>query len=273
MSIEQQYYENTEFWKPEHYLGENTERFKKISELIPYDSKSLLDVGCGNGLFLNHVKMLSTRGFGRLCGTDRSSAALSLVQTEKYLANITNLPFADCEFDTVSALEVLEHLPQETYKAALAELSRVANKHIIISVPFNQNLRLSLIECSECHCHFNPNFHLRSFDDQKMESLLTNYGFKCSKTVHIFPERVMPNKVKEIIKAIGKVKRKIMNQPKNLVFGAICPACGHFPKSNKVTSKSISRKNQKNIWGKFSSLLKLKCSWKWIAAIYERSKT
>ena len=187
MSIEQQYYENTEFWKPEHYLGENTERFKKISELIPYDSKSLLDVGCGNGLFLNHVKMLSTRGFGRLCGTDRSSAALSLVQTEKYLANITNLPFADCEFDAVSALEVLEHLPQETYKAALVELSRIAKKYIIVSVPFNQNLRLSLIECSECYCQFNPTFHLRSFHNKRMASLLTQHGFRCLKNDSYMP--------------------------------------------------------------------------------------
>lgn len=273
MTIEKQYYENPELWNPDRYSCKDMERFKKISELIPENSNSLLDVGCGNGLFLKYVSTRFSDQFNRVCGTDRSSAALSYVQEEKHLAEINNLPFDNNEFDTVCALEVLEHLPQETYKIALSELSRIAKNHIIISVPFNQNLSLSLIECSECHCHFNPNFHLRSFNAQKMESLLTNYGFKCSKVVHIVHERVMPNTAKIILKTIGKIKRKIMNQPTNIVFSAICPACGHSLKSNKVIPKNILSKNQKNVWGKISSLLELKGSWKWIAAIYERHKT
>ena len=272
MSIEQQYYENTEFWKPEHYLGENTERFKKISELIPYDSKSLLDVGCGNGLFLNHVKMLSTRGFGRLCGTDRSSAALSLVQTEKYLANITNLPFADCEFDAVSALEVLEHLPQETYKAALVELSRIAKKYIIVSVPFNQNLRLSLIECSECYCQFNPTFHLRSFHNKRMASLLTQHGFRCLKMIHICPQRVIfSDKAKILLLAIGKLKRSLLNQSTQQTFGTICPACGNSPLLNGTKSTPTLIKSRKTLGRQIDSLLAWKRSWRWVAALYERS--
>lgn len=272
MSIEQQYYENADFWKPERYLGVNEERFRKILELVPYDSTSLLDVGCGNGLFLKHVEMLSNKGFVRLCGTDRSSAALSFVQTEKYLADITNLPFADCEFDTVSALEVLEHLPQETYKAALAELSRIAKKNIIVSVPFNQNLRLSLIECSECHCQFNPRFHLRSFDDKRIANLLTQQGFRCIKMIHISPERVISDKTKTLLLVIAQIKRKLLNQPKQpVVSGAICPACGHCLYLNKTNPPLGLIKSRNTIGGRICSLLAWNHSWRWIAAIYERA--
>lgn len=271
MSIEQQYYENPNLWNPERYLGVDTERFRKISELIPCDSNSLLDVGCGNGLFLKHVEMLSNKGVGRLCGTDRSSAALSFVQTEKYLADITNLPFSDCEFDTVSTLEVLEHLPQETYKAALAELSRIAKKYIIVSVPFNQNLRLSLIECSECHCQFNPRFHLRSFHEKRMASLLTQHGFRCLKMIHISPQWVISDKAKILLLVIGQVKRKLLNQPRQPVLGAICPACGNCPVLNGANSTPTIIKSRKTIGGRIYSLLAWKRSWRWVAAIYERT--
>ena len=43
------------------------------------------------------------------------------------------LPFADGEFDLVAAIEVFEHL--ERPEAALAEMARVARRHVLVSVP------------------------------------------------------------------------------------------------------------------------------------------
>ena len=47
--------------------------------------------------------------------------------------DIGRLPFRDSEFDLVLAIEVLEHVPFP--ELALAEIARVANRHIVVSVP------------------------------------------------------------------------------------------------------------------------------------------
>lgn len=47
--------------------------------------------------------------------------------------DISRLPFRNSEFDLVLAIEVLEHVPFP--ELALAEIARVANRHIVVSVP------------------------------------------------------------------------------------------------------------------------------------------
>lgn len=48
-------------------------------------------------------------------------------------ADIGRLPFPDDTFDLVLAIEVLEHVPDP--EAALAEMARVARRHLVVSVP------------------------------------------------------------------------------------------------------------------------------------------
>ena len=53
MSFEKEYYENPVLWDIKRYFENQAEleRFNKIISTIPSDVKSLLDVGCGNGVF------------------------------------------------------------------------------------------------------------------------------------------------------------------------------------------------------------------------------
>ena len=50
-------------------------------------------------------------------------------------ADATALPFAGKSFDTVLAAEILEHIPFDEVPKALKELSRVAKKSIVITLP------------------------------------------------------------------------------------------------------------------------------------------
>src|SRR3546814_5404444 len=52
-----------------------------------------------------------------------------------HVASVTELPFADGEFDVVCAFQMLEHVPYDVSLAAFAEMSRVANRAVIISLP------------------------------------------------------------------------------------------------------------------------------------------
>jgi SAM-dependent methyltransferase len=50
-------------------------------------------------------------------------------------ASALELPFADGDFDTVVALDLLEHIPPADRPAALLELRRVAGKRLIVGCP------------------------------------------------------------------------------------------------------------------------------------------
>jgi 2-polyprenyl-3-methyl-5-hydroxy-6-metoxy-1,4-benzoquinol methylase len=99
--------------------------------------KSLLDVGCGEGVLTHqwagHVG-------GRVVGIDLDDPALHAEWAGRQAHNLEymvmkaeNLPFADGEFDTATAIEVLEHVPDPEH--TVAEMARVAQSSLIVSVP------------------------------------------------------------------------------------------------------------------------------------------
>lgn len=106
------------------------ERHKLALRLIG-TCTSILDLGCGDGLFLSHVNAT------RKVGIDLSEEAVKHAQQKKIDARVFDfeqeeLAFEKDEFDFVTLLDVLEHTFQPDKQ--LANASRVA-KHIVITVP------------------------------------------------------------------------------------------------------------------------------------------
>lgn len=107
--------------------------FSKQTVLSLISSGSVLDIGCGDGILLEHLKQRGIVG----TGIDISSKAIDICR-ERGLdcrqADITDtLPFENNSFDTVVLTDVLEHIfqPQEL----LREAHRVTRKYLYISVP------------------------------------------------------------------------------------------------------------------------------------------
>src|SRR5829696_7747229 len=71
----------------------------------------------------------------------------------------TQLPFDDAQFDVVTLLEVLEHIPDTA--AALKQACRVARRFVVLSVPSKPDN--------------NPE-HIHLFDAAQLESLLGRAG-------------------------------------------------------------------------------------------------
>ena len=101
---------------------------------------TMLDVGCGNGLFGSYLK--SSRTDLQLTGVDASEYALGQAQERGYDEtsvigdlNCDRLPFGDESFDFVQCKDVLEHLldPEHSVK----EIHRVLKKsgHFLMLVP------------------------------------------------------------------------------------------------------------------------------------------
>jgi 2-polyprenyl-3-methyl-5-hydroxy-6-metoxy-1,4-benzoquinol methylase len=99
---------------------------------------SLLDVGCGEGVLVQ--RLARHLGSSRVVGVDLEEDSIQAGWARHMADNLEyramdggELPFAAAEFDMVSAIEVLEHVPDP--QRTLAEMSRCAERHLLVSVP------------------------------------------------------------------------------------------------------------------------------------------
>jgi len=88
--------------------------------------ESVLDIGCGNGLYLATLRSRNHRGF--LCGVDLSEGMLRTARSAMgdgplLVSDAQALPFAAARFDLALAMHMLYHVPDRA--RALAELRRV----------------------------------------------------------------------------------------------------------------------------------------------------
>ncbi len=100
--------------------------------------QSILDVGCGEGVLTR--EWAERLGAGRVVGIDLDDPKLHGEWAKRARPNLefcveeaTSLSFADDEFDMACAIEVLEHVPDP--RATVAEMARVASRHLLVSVP------------------------------------------------------------------------------------------------------------------------------------------
>lgn len=129
--------------KPDRISYNFASRQRAVEELLePYAAGKVLDVGCGSG---DLVVFYVTKG---LCytGVDLSSSMIERANSnysefvgEKkaffQVADCENLPFKDGEFDALSAVALIEYLPEPA--KALGEIYRVLKPggYLLITVP------------------------------------------------------------------------------------------------------------------------------------------
>lgn len=102
------------------------------------DPQSLLDVGCGEGVLVH--EWAGVLGDRRVVGIDLDEPSIQAGWAQRQAPNLEyrvlkaeDLPFADDEFDTATAIEVLEHVPDPEH--TVAEMARVASRWLLVSVP------------------------------------------------------------------------------------------------------------------------------------------
>ena len=96
--------------------------------------RNMLDVGCGNGDFLNNF--LKNKKIKKV-GIETSQQTINLCKRRYKNINFEkafchNLPFPDNKFDLVNAWSVLHWIDRNHYLQSLGELIRVTNKFLMV---------------------------------------------------------------------------------------------------------------------------------------------
>lgn len=142
-------------------------RVNSLLGLLPSGLHSALDVGTRDG----HIARLLADRVDVVTALDLDLPEIDDSRIRCVRGNATALQFANDTFDLVVCAEVLEHIPTALLPAACKELSRVASKHVLIGVPYRQDLRSARTTCSSCGKSNPPWGHVNSFDEQRLRQL------------------------------------------------------------------------------------------------------
>src|SRR5262249_11960126 len=102
------------------------------------NANRILDVGCGIGNYIYLIDNKATFGID-LEREPLKIAKKYCVKADFAVASVLNLPFRDETFDSISMLEVIEHLPAGSERQALTEVRRTltADGTLLLSTPNN----------------------------------------------------------------------------------------------------------------------------------------
>ncbi len=142
--------------------------------------RSLLDVGCGEGVLT--YEWAERLGDGRAVGVDLDDPKLRREWELRARENLEYrtedaevLSFTDGEFDLAAAIEVLEHVPRP--EATLAEMARVAERHLLVSVPREPLWRgLNVARGAYWRTLGNTPGHVNHWSKAAFVALLGRYG-------------------------------------------------------------------------------------------------
>lgn len=112
----------------------NLERFisyyYQTESILKKNPRSLLEIGPGNKIVANY---LQAKGVNvTTCDFDDSTSP-------DIVADMRKIPVSNKSLDMVVAFQVLEHIPFEEVNTALMEFARIAQKYIIVSVPYRSS--------------------------------------------------------------------------------------------------------------------------------------
>jgi len=178
--VEQVYGED--YYGPDHNrFGGNVETTLKIfrnaranrAEKLMPPGGSVLDVGCGRGVFL---EILARRGY-KVTGTEISETAGkdAAKRVEVKVGELENIGFTRESFDLVTFWQVLEHLPDP--KGAVAEASRLVKPggKMLIQVPNPESIQARLGR--DKWFHLDPPRHMHLMPLKCVDMVAAETGF------------------------------------------------------------------------------------------------
>lgn len=185
-----------------------------IAQIVPAGVDTILDIGCGEGFI---TKQLAAKY--RVVGVDLSVDRLRYSEVLRSVGTITRLPFGDATFDLVMANDVLEHLTRDERSLALREMTRVARRHVIVTVPLREDLNVGATRCGTCQRFYHVNGHVESFGLYEHRHFFKSLGLHCA--VQVLSGDVWQTQPRAItyLRRLLAIEYACPDEPK-------CPICG-----------------------------------------------
>lgn len=104
--------------------------------------KSVLDIGCGRGQFIELMIKQNKKAFG----CDISQVLINKLHLPGAIlrwGSMSEIPFQN-SFDLVTAFDVLEHIPEAEIEMSLVELNRVTKKDAIVSLAWHTDKKWNM---------------------------------------------------------------------------------------------------------------------------------
>lgn len=185
-------------WTPEmvknywDYMSRNPEEYftyqhgaSVVHQITSFLKKNgdVLDFGCGPGYLLE--KLLAA-GFNA-AGLDASDESRQMVEKRfidqrEFLGvyNQSELLGADLRFDSITAIEVIEHLYDDQLEESLELIRKLVKPEgkVIFTTPNEENLEESYILCPATNQLFHKWQHVRSWSSDTLSDYLEQRGFE-----------------------------------------------------------------------------------------------
>lgn len=160
-----------------YHLVRNYTLRKKLNLISSYVSRgTILDYGCGTGMFLNTMKRAGWKTYGMEPDSGARSLAEGMGLVISRDKDELELKAVEVKFDAITLWHVLEHVTDldETLKYFSRQLN--PNGIVIIAVP--NHISLDAKHYGEFWAAYDVPRHLYHFEPKTMEALLVNSGFK-----------------------------------------------------------------------------------------------
>jgi SAM-dependent methyltransferase len=129
---------NAEYYS-ERITNKSKNHMMKYMKFLQKGSSSLkmLDIGCGEGYYVRDAMDEGINAYGIDISTHTLENALAEVKDRITFGSITEIPFADEEFDVMTAFDVIEHIHPKDTLNMIEEIRRVLKPDgiVIITTP------------------------------------------------------------------------------------------------------------------------------------------
>lgn len=168
------FYELPEYWEVldlDEYRKYMNQKIDLLLNIIPQNVKTVLDLGCGNGVLTNILAEKYD-----VTAVDRSKLALTKINAQKKIqADIADLDLPAKSFDLVFSSEVLEHLSDDAFLKSVEKIKTLTKKYILVTTPNDETTRRKFTKCHKCGHEFNAYYHFRGFNKKKLNKLFNGF--------------------------------------------------------------------------------------------------